>query len=91
VSFANGLPVVFCSAETIVVDRVTWPVYDRNSPTKVVGTRTQLPLKLAWQSQGQTLHAVEVHSGKNCPRSFVCLVCRLNEGEKQRSNVRIRV
>ena len=55
---------VFCCAETIVVDRVTWPVYDRNSPTKVVGTRTQLPLKLAWQSQGQTLHAVEVHSGK---------------------------
>ena len=45
-----------------------------HSPTKVVGTRTQLPLKLAWQSQGQTLDAVEVHSGKNLPQ-VICMSC----------------
>jgi len=46
-SFLNGLPVVTTAAETIVVNQVTWPVYDKKEPTKVKGTRTQLPLKLA--------------------------------------------
>ena len=32
---------------TIVVNRVTWVVYDQKDISKVVGTRTQLPLQLA--------------------------------------------
>lgn len=69
VSFLNGLPVVSSGSESVVVDRVTWPVYDRRDPNKLVGTRTQVPLKLAWamtvhKAQGKTLEAVEVHCGK---------------------------
>ena len=48
VSFLNGLPVVATSVETIVVHRITWPVYAKDDPARVVGTRAQLPLKLAW-------------------------------------------
>ena len=47
-SFLNGLAVVTTESESLLVDRVTWPVYDLKGPTKVIGTRTQLPLKLAW-------------------------------------------
>lgn len=48
VSFLNGLPLVATSVETIVVHRVTWPVYAKDDPARVVGTRAQLPLNLAW-------------------------------------------
>lgn len=42
-SFLNGLSVVTAAAETIVVNRVTRPVYNKKKLTKVIGTRTQLP------------------------------------------------
>lgn len=66
VGFSNDLPVVRTDLETIVVKKVTWSVYDRHDSSKVVGTRTQIPLKLAWamtihKAQGKTLPAVEVH------------------------------
>ena len=46
-SFLNGLPVITTESESLLVDRVTWPVYDLKDLTKGIGTRTQLPLKLA--------------------------------------------
>ena len=68
-SFLNGLLVVTTAAETIVVNQVTWPVYEKKEPIKVIGTRTQLLPKLAWamtvhKSQGKRLDAVEVYCGK---------------------------
>ena len=69
VSFTNGLPFVSASSETIVVDEVTWSVYAKDDPTKVVGAKSQIPLMLSWamtvhKAEGQTLDAVEVHCGK---------------------------
>ena len=69
VSFLNGLRVVNTGSKTLIVDRVTWPVYDRKHTFKVIATRAQIPLKLSWamtvhKSQGKTLDAVEVHCGK---------------------------
>ncbi len=66
VAFFNDLPVVKTDLETIVVNKVTWPAYDRSDPCKVIGTRTQISLKLAWamtihKAQGKTLPAIEVH------------------------------
>ena len=70
-SFVNGLPVVTTGSESVIVNKVTWSVYDNRNCSSVIGTRTQIPLKLPWamtihKSQGQTLPAVEVH----CKRLF---------------------
>ena len=89
-SFVNGLPVVTTAAETIIVNQVTWPVYDKKEPTKVIGTRTQLPLKLAWamtvhKSQGKTLDAVEVYCGKAfAPGHLYVAMSRVRKRERLR-------
>ena len=81
-SFLNGLPVVTTSdgAASVVVERVTWSVYDRIENHKLVGTRTQIPLKLAWamtvhKAQGKTLEAFEVHCGKEFAPGHLCYLC----------------
>ena len=91
VAFQNGLPVVATSSATIVVDWVTWPVYDRDDLTKVIGTRTQLPLKLACamtvhKAQGKTLDAVEIHCGKEfAPGNLYVAMSRV--GSKDRMQI----
>ena len=91
VSFTNGLPVVSASSETIVVEKVNWSVYAKDDPTKVVGTRSQIPLMLSWamtvhKAQGQTLDAVEVHCGKQfAPGHLYVALSRV------RSSSRLRV
>ena len=44
-SFVNGLPVVTTGAESVVVNKVTWPVYDNIDCPSVIANRTQVPLK----------------------------------------------
>ena len=83
--FLNGLPVVTTSdgAAIVVVERVTWSVYDRIENHKLVRTRAQIPLKLAWamtvhKAQGKTLEAVEVHCGKEfAPGHFYVAMSRV--------------
>lgn len=63
-----------------LLSRVTWPIYDRNDPMKLVGTQTQVPLKLAWamtvhKAQG-TLDAAEVYCGKEFPPGLSMLPCQ---------------
>ena len=85
--FLNGLPVVTTASETIVVNQVTWSVYDKREPSKVIGTRTQLLLKLEWamtvhKSQGKTLDAVEVYCGKEFAPGHLYVQCSHVKGQK---------
>ena len=52
------------------MDKLIWSVYAKDDLTKVIGTRSQIPLVLPWamtvhEAQGQTLDAVDVYCGKH--------------------------
>ena len=54
---------------TLKLSRVSWFAYKPETRNEIVGQRSQFPLKLAWgitahKSQGQTLPAAYIHSGK---------------------------
>ncbi|KAK3750527.1 hypothetical protein QZH41_018149 [Actinostola sp. cb2023] len=62
------------------VSKVTWFAYKPGSVDTIVGQRTQYPLKLAWgitvhKSQGQTLKACCVHSGKEFVPGQLYVAC----------------
>ena len=65
----DSFPIVkFDDVAIVTVKPVTQSVSDRNDPFKVIGKRTQIPLKLCWaitahKSQGMTLPCLEVHCG----------------------------
>lgn len=92
-SFLNGLSIVTTAAEIeigIVVNRVTWPVYNKKKLTKVIGTRMQLPLTLAWamtvhKLQGKTLDTVEAYCDKEfTPGYLYVAMSRVGKRERQR-------
>lgn len=65
----DSFPIVkFDDVATVTVKPVTLSVKDRDDPSKLIGKRTQIPLKLCWaitahKSQGMTLPCLEVHCG----------------------------
>ena len=82
VDFNDSYPVVYFEQvnKTSIITSKTWTFYDKNNPSYVVASRTQIPLKVSWaitahKSQGQTYDAAYVISGNEFVPGQLYVAC----------------